>query len=244
LAFSRRQALEAKLIDINRVVAGLEELVRRTVGPEIAVEIVAAGGLWSALVDPNQLENALLNLCINARDAMPDGGKLRVETANNWFDGAAARERDLPPGQYVSLCVGDNGVGMTPDVAARAFDPFYTTKPAGKGTGLGLSMIYGFMWQSGGQVRICSESAKGTTVCLYLPRQVGSEDSAEVPAEPVEVPRVEPGATVLVVDDEPTVRMLVTEVLEDLGHIANRGGRCCGRSARAAIERTHRPSDH
>jgi PAS domain S-box-containing protein len=220
LAFSRRQTLEAKLIDINGLVAGLEELVRRTVGPEIAVEIVAARGLWSTLVDPNQLENAVLNLCINARDALPDGGKLRVETANSRFDGAAARERDLPPGQYVSLRVSDNGVGMTPDVAARAFDPFYTTKPAGKGTGLGLSMIYGFMRQSGGQVRICSEPAKGTMVCLYLPRQVGSEDRAEVPAEPVEVPRAEPGATVLVVDDEPTVRMLVTEVLEDLGHIA------------------------
>jgi PAS domain S-box-containing protein len=220
LAFSRRQTLEAKLTDVNRLVADLNELVRRTVGPEIAVEIVAAVGLWSTLVDPNQLENALLNLCINARDAMPDGGKLTVETANKWFDREAACEHDIPQGQYVSLCVSDNGVGMMPDVAARAFDPFYTTKPVGKGTGLGLSMIHGFVRQSGGQVRIRSEPAKGTTVCLYLPRQTGTEDHTEVPIEPVEMPRVEAGATVLVVDDEPTVRMLVTEVLEDLGHIA------------------------
>jgi Histidine kinase-, DNA gyrase B-, and HSP90-like ATPase len=186
------------------------------------VEVVAADGLWSTLVDSNQLENALLNLCINARDAMPNGGKLMVETANNSFDGRAGSERDLPPGQYVSLCVSDNGTGMTPDVAAHAFDPFYTTKPIGMGTGLGLSMIYGFVRQSGGQVRIYSEPEAGTTVCLYLPRQLGDTENADAPAEMAPSVHAEHGETVLVVDDEPTVRMLVTDVLEDLGYIAMR----------------------
>ena len=220
LAFARRQTLDAKLTDINRLVAGMEELVCRTVGPEVMVEVVTADGLWSALVDPNQLENALLNLCINAHDAMPDGGKLMVETANNSFYGHAATERDLPAGQYVSLCVSDTGTGMTPDVAAHAFDPFYTTKPIGMGTGLGLSMIYGFVRQSGGQARIYSEPGAGTTVCLYLPRQLGEAEQAEAPEEMTDSARAEHGETVLVIDDEPTVRMLVTDVLEDLGYVA------------------------
>ncbi|MBV9749250.1 MAG: PAS domain S-box protein, partial [Acetobacteraceae bacterium] len=144
LAFSRRQTLDPKPTDVNRLVAGMGELVRRTVGPAVTVEVVAAGGLWATLVDPNQLENALLNLCINARDAMPDGGRLTVETANKWLDGHTGRERDLLPGQYVSVCVTDTGIGMAPDVIQRAFDPFFTTKPIGMGTGLGLSMVYGF----------------------------------------------------------------------------------------------------
>ena len=171
-------------------------------------------------MDPGQLENALLNLCINARDAMPDGGKLTVETGNRWLDERAARERDLAPGQYVSLCVSDTGTGMTPEVAAKAFDPFFTTKPIGQGTGLGLSMIYGFARQSGGQARIYSEPGQGTMVCLYLPRHLGEEDSADAPPELADAPRAEQGETVLVVDDEPTVRMLVTEVLADLGYTA------------------------
>jgi len=220
LAFSRRQTLAPKPTDLNRLVAGMEELVRRTVGPAIAVEVVTAGGLWTTLVDPNQLENALLNLCINARDAMPDGGRLTVETANRWLDGRAARERDVPPGQYVSLCVSDIGTGMTPEVIARAFDPFFTTKPIGMGTGLGLSMVYGFVRQSGGQARIYSEPGQGTMVCLYLPRHIGEAEGAEGPAELTETARARQGETVLVVDDEPTVRMLVTEVLEELGYIA------------------------
>ncbi|GAA0595711.1 hypothetical protein GCM10009416_37570 [Craurococcus roseus] len=221
LAFSRRQTLDPKPIDLNRLVAGMEELVRRTVGPAVAVEVVAAGGLWTTLADPNQLENALLNLCINARDAMPDGGKLTIETANKWLDARAARERDLPPGQYVSLCVSDTGIGMTPDVARRAFDPFFTTKPIGMGTGLGLSMIYGFVRQSGGQARIYSEPGKGTLVCLYLPRhQGGGADEGAEPAAEAPKPRAGRGETVLVVDDEPTVRMLIGEVLEDLGYTA------------------------
>jgi len=220
LAFTRRQTLDPKPTDVNRLVSGMEELIRRTVGPQVVVEIVGAAGLWATLVDPNQLENALLNLCINARDAMPDGGRLTIETGNKWLDERAARSRDLPPGQYVSLCVSDTGTGMTPEVARRAFDPFFTTKPIGMGTGLGLSMIYGFVQQSGGQARIYSEVGQGATVCLYLPRHHGETASEDAEAELAGAPRAEQGETVLVVDDEPTVRMLVTEVLEDLGYMA------------------------
>jgi PAS domain S-box-containing protein len=220
LAFSRRQTLDPKATDVNRLAKGMEELVQRTVGPGITVETITAGGLWATLVDPGQLENALLNLCINGRDAMPGGGKLTVETGNKWLDARAARERDLPAGQYVTLCVSDTGTGMTPEVAARAFDPFFTTKPIGMGTGLGLSMIYGFVRQSGGQARIYSEIGRGTMVCLYLPRHLGEARDAEREPELSDAPRAERGETVLVVDDEPTVRMLVADVLEDLGYTA------------------------
>jgi PAS domain S-box-containing protein len=220
LAFSRRQTLDPKPTNINRVVTGMEDLIRRTVGPAVAVEVVTAAGLWITLVDQNQLENALLNLCINGRDAMPDGGSLTIETANRWLDPRSARERGLEPGQYVSLCVSDTGTGMTPDVIAHAFDPFFTTKPMGMGTGLGLSMIYGFTRQSGGQVRITSDVGQGTMVCLYLPRHDGDEEATNLPAAPTEVLGAERGETVLVVDDDATVRMLVTEVLEDLGYVA------------------------
>jgi len=220
LAFSRRQTLEPKPISVNSLIAGMEEMIRRTVGPAITVEVVGAGGLWTVHADPNQLENALLNLCINARDAMPDGGRLTIETANRWMDDRAARERDLKPGQYLSLCVSDTGTGMTSDVIAHAFEPFFTTKPIGLGTGLGLSMIYGFARQSGGQVRIYSEPGQGSMVCIYLPRHHGAGDIAKVVSEPDEVPRAEQGEAVLVVDDEPTVRMLVTEVLTELGYLA------------------------
>ncbi|WP_233553342.1 response regulator [Teichococcus wenyumeiae] len=220
LAFSRRQTLDPKPTDANRLVAGMEELVRRTMGPAITVEMVTAGGLWPTLVDPHQLENALLNLCINARDVMPAGGRLTIETANRWLDSQAARDQDLPPGQYISLCVSDTGTGMTPEVAAKAFDPFFTTKPLGQGTGLGLSMIYGFARQSGGQVRIYSEPGQGANVCIYLPRHRGEAEAAEAPPERSTARRFGQGETVLVVDDEPTVRMLVTEVLEELGYAA------------------------
>jgi PAS domain S-box-containing protein len=220
LAFSRRQTLAPKPTGVNGLIAGMEELVRRTVGPAVTIEVVGAAGLWTALVDPNQLENALLNLCINARDAMPEGGRITIETANKWLDQRAARERDLEPGQFLSLCVTDTGTGMTPEVIARAFDPFFTTKPLGEGTGLGLSMIYGFARQSGGQVRIYSEVGQGTTVCLYLPRHYGEAEAREAEADLAHAPRAEQGQTVLIVDDEPTVRMLVTEVLEDLGYTA------------------------
>ncbi len=219
LAFSRRQTLDPKAIDVNRLIAGMEDLIRRTVGPDVTVEVVGAGGLWTTRVDPSQLENALLNLCINARDAMaPDGGRLTIETANKWLDERAARERELPAGQYLSLCVTDTGAGMDPEVQERAFDPFFTTKPLGVGTGLGLSMIYGFVRQSGGQVRIYSEVGKGTTMCLYLPRHAGDVD-ADPPAE---LERTAPGhgETVLVIDDEAMVRMLIVDVLEEHGYAA------------------------
>jgi PAS domain S-box-containing protein len=220
LAFSRRQTLAPKPTNVNALVSGLEELVRRTVGPGIEVEVVGASGLWPALVDPSQLENALLNLCINARDAMPDGGRITIETANKWLDAPAARQHDMDPGQYLSLCVTDTGCGMTPEVKAKAFDPFFTTKPIGEGTGLGLSMIYGFANQSGGQVRIYSEVDQGTTVCIYLPRYRGEADAEPEGVVGTPAPRAEQGETVLVVDDEPTVRMLVTDVLEELGYTA------------------------
>jgi PAS domain S-box-containing protein len=218
LAFSRRQTLNPKPTDVNRLIAGLEDLVRRTVGPGIVLEVVGAGGLWPTLVDPHQLENALLNLCINARDAMPEGGRLTIETANKWLDERAAAERDLAAGQYVSICVTDTGTGMTADVIARAFDPFFTTKPLGLGTGLGLSMIYGFARQSGGQVRIYSEVGHGTTMCLYLPRHYGRAESAGAELSSSAALQVGHGETVLVVDDEPTVRTLIVEVLGDMGY--------------------------
>ncbi|MEO7634918.1 MAG: PAS domain-containing protein, partial [Sphingomicrobium sp.] len=218
LAFSRRQTLDPKLTDVNRLVGGMEDLVRRTLGPEIAFEVVGAVGLWPVLVDQNQLENALLNLVINARDAMPEGGRLTIESANRWLDPRAARERDLEPGQYVSLCVSDTGSGMTPEVIAKAFDPFFTTKPLGVGTGLGLSMIYGFARQSGGQVRIYSDAGQGTMVCVYLPRSHGAVDAAADAEELTDVPRAALGDTVLVVDDEAGIRMLITDILDDLGY--------------------------
>ncbi|WP_454884947.1 PAS domain S-box protein [Sphingomonas oryzagri] len=218
LAFSRRQTLDPKATNVNRLLSGLEELIRRTVGPAVNVEVVGASGLWPTLIDPNQLENAVLNLCINARDAMPDGGKLTIEAANKWLDERAARQQDLPVGQYVSVCVTDTGTGMPPEIIAQIFDPFFTTKPTGEGTGLGLSMIYGFARQSGGQVRVYSEVGQGTTMCLYLPRH----DEA-IPADEdvaLTAPSTPPaaGEVVLVIDDEPTIRMLVAEVLVDAGY--------------------------
>ena len=218
LAFSRRQTLDPKPTNVNRLLSGLDELVRRTVGPGIEVEVVGASGLWPTLVDPNQLENAVLNLCVNARDAMPDGGRLTIEAANKWLDDRAARKHDLPVGQYVSVCVTDTGTGMTPDVIAKAFDPFFTTKPIGEGTGLGLSMVYGFARQSGGQVRIYSELGQGTTMCLYLPRHT-EEDTADEEVElPTNTDGVGGGEVVLVIDDDPTIRMLVGEVLAESGY--------------------------
>lgn len=220
LAFSRRQTLDPRTTDVNRLIAGMDDLLRRSVGPAVEIEIVGAGGLWTTLVDPNQLENALLNLCINARDAMPDGGRITIETANKWLDARSAAERELPPGQYVSLCVTDTGSGMTPETIERAFDPFFTTKPLGEGTGLGLSMIYGFVRQSGGQVRIYSEMGHGTTMCLYLPRAHGAEAGEEVSESTITVRPTTSGETVMIVDDEPAVRMLVTDVLGELGYNA------------------------
>ena len=218
LAFARRQTLDPKPTDANRLIADMEELIRRTMGPTITVENVGAGGLWTILVDSNQLENALLNLCINARDAMVNGGRLTIETGNRWLDDRSARERDLSAGQYVSVCVSDTGTGMPPEIVARAFDPFFTTKPLGTGTGLGLSMTYGFARQSGGQVRIYSEVGQGTMVCLYLPRFLGNAETADIGRTSIDISRAQHAETVLVVDDEPTVRMLVTDLLDELGY--------------------------
>ena len=217
LAFSRRQTLSPKPVVINRLMADLAELVQRTVGPGIQVETIAAAGLWPSMVDANQLENALLNLCINARDAMPNGGRLTIETANKWLDDRASSQRDLEPGQYVTVCVSDTGSGIDKAIIDRVFDPFFTTKPMGQGTGLGLSMVYGFARQSDGHVRIYSEPGQGTMVCIYLPRHVGDEEVETV--APSETPMVaESGEIVLVIDDEPTVRMLVADALGDHGY--------------------------
>lgn len=218
LAFSRRQTLDPRPLDVNLLVEGMTELIQRTVGPSILVETVSAPDLWPASVDASQLENAILNLCINSRDAMPDGGRIIIETANQWLDAEAALANDLPAGEYLSLTVTDTGTGMAPGVIAKAFDPFFTTKPIGEGTGLGLSMIYGFAKQSGGQVRISSELGKGTSMCIHLPRYHGEAGAST--AAPVQSAAALTGScgTILIVDDEPTVRLLLTDVLGDLGY--------------------------
>jgi PAS domain S-box-containing protein len=224
LAFARRQPLDPKRVDINRLVAGMEELLRRTLGPAIALEMVLAGGLWATLCDPNQMESAILNLAINARDAMPDGGRLTIETSNAYLDDAYAKSQgdNIRPGQYVAVAVSDTGVGMPPEVIERAFDPFFTTKPIGRGTGLGLSMLYGFVKQSDGNVRIYSEPGNGTTFRLYLPRLRAPADTAETGAsgQVAAAGLAEAGESVLVVDDEPALRMLVAETLRELGYAA------------------------
>ncbi|WP_066699485.1 ATP-binding protein [Sphingobium amiense] len=217
LAFSRRQTLSPKPTVVNRLLSDFSELVRRTVGPQIEVQTIAASGLWPALVDANQLENALLNLCINARDAMPDGGTITIETANRWLDERTARDHGLTPGQYVTVCTSDTGTGIDKQTLERVFDPFFTTKPIGEGTGLGLSMVYGFARQSNGHVRIYSEVGQGTMVCIYLPRHRGEEEEdAPILVEPALT--TDSDRTVLVIDDEPSVRMLVCDALTDLGY--------------------------
>ncbi len=220
LAFSRRQTLSPAPTDLNALVKSMEDLIRSTIGPQIKLGIVAKHDLWITEVDQNQLENALLNLSINARDAMPVGGYLTVETANFVVDKRMGLEGDMVPGEYISLSVSDTGIGMTPEVKSRAFDPFFTTKPLGSGTGLGLSMIYGFAKQSGGQVRIYSEVGRGTMVCLYFPRFMSEGESPQSSVERMAAPQAEPGEAVLVVDDEALVRMLVIDVLEDLGYLS------------------------
>ncbi len=220
LAFSRRQTLAPKAINAGRLVSGMLDMVQRTVGPNVVVESYCAGDLWTALVDPSQLENALLNLCLNARDAMPEGGRITVETGNRVFDTQSARQQEIPEGEYLAIRVTDTGTGMPPEVLDKAFEPFFTTKPMGEGTGLGLSMIYGFAQQSGGQVRIRSQLGAGTTVSLYLPRYLGTADRDTGPRGLPPVLPAQRGETVLVVDDEPTVRLLITDLLADLGYRA------------------------
>jgi PAS domain S-box-containing protein len=221
LAFSRRQTLAPRVTDLADLARGMHELVQRTVGPEITLRVAATGtSPLLVLVDPGQMENALLNLCINARDAMPEGGEIRIEMSRCVIEADQAREYSLTPGAYVELRVTDTGTGMAPEVLSRAFDPFFTTKPIGVGTGLGLSMIYGFVQQSGGQVRIASTIGAGTSVCLYIPVHEGSLPRVAIPPQQGEVPRAGSNECVLIVDDETTVRMLVAEVLKDLGYKA------------------------
>lgn len=220
LAFSRRQTLAPRPTDANLLIEGMLDLIRRTVGPEISVECSGDQQPWIALVDPSQLENALLNLCINARDAMPSGGNIHIRIDSREIDIERARLKDMPPGDYLRLSVQDTGTGMTPDIVARAFDPFFTTKPLGMGTGLGLSMIYGFAKQSGGQVRIQSTPGVGTDVSIYLPRHLGKAPNQSIAPSARSLPSANAGETVLVVDDELAVRMLVIDALQDLGYRA------------------------
>ncbi|MGI4745008.1 MAG: ATP-binding protein [Janthinobacterium lividum] len=218
LSFSRRQTLDSKPVDVNQLTTSMEDLIRRTVGPAIKVETVIAVSLWKALCDANQLESALLNLAINARDAMPEGGRLSIEAANARVDDDyGQRHPEILAGQYVVVSITDTGTGMTPDVVGRVFEPFFTTKPLGQGTGLGLSMVYGFAKQSNGYTRIESEPGRGTSVHIYLPRAPGIVEQEPSVALSLADHSVSSGETVLVVDDEPVMRMLIGDMLRDLG---------------------------
>jgi len=218
LAFSRRQSLDSKPVEINQLVTSMGELLQRSINESIALDMRFSDPLWTAEADRNQLENALLNLVINARDAMPNGGNLTVETSNRHLDSVfTAAYGTLQPGDYVELSVSDTGCGIPESVMGRVFDPFFTTKPIGQGTGLGLSMIYGFARQSGGHVTIHSEVEKGTTVSLFLPRFVGEMVVAEA-VNPALLPFADAGETVLIVEDDPAVRVLVCAVLKELGY--------------------------
>jgi PAS domain S-box-containing protein len=219
LAFARRQPLDPGPVDVNQLILDMEDLLRRSVGERIALEFALAEGLWPAVTDANQLENALLNLVINSRDAMPDGGRLRIETGSAVLEpGESLLQNEAEPGEYTVISVTDTGIGMPPETVAKVFDPFFTTKPIGQGTGLGLSMVYGFARQSRGHVRLESEVGKGTTVRLYFPRHDRAETQRKV-AVPSEAAIPEgTGETVLLVEDEPSVRLLIAEVLRELGY--------------------------
>jgi PAS domain S-box-containing protein len=218
LAFSRQQPLDAVPTDVNRLLGDLEDMLRRSLGALVHLQVIGAVGLWTAVLDRNQLENAVLNLCINARDAMPRGGSITLETSNKWIDAQAGLERDMLPGQYVAVCVTDTGTGMTPEVLARAFDPFFTTKPTGLGTGLGLAMVHGFAQQAGGQVRIYTELGKGTTICIYLPRHRGPAEDIKPLVGTTGTWKALHAETILIVDDEPTVRMTISEAMAEAGY--------------------------
>ncbi|PMU12084.1 His Kinase A (phospho-acceptor) domain-containing protein [Pseudomonas frederiksbergensis] len=218
LAFSRRQSLDSKPVAMNTLVVSMGELLQRSINETIQLDMQLNEQLWVAEADPNQLESALLNLVINARDAMPDGGKLVVKTSNQHLDLEFTKtQSNLQPGDYVVLSVTDTGCGMPPSTISRAFDPFFTTKPIGQGTGLGLSMIYGFSKQSRGHVAIQSEVGEGTTVSLFLPR-CGSDLPQDNPVNVQHAPYARNGETVLIVEDDPAVRVLVSTVLSDLGY--------------------------
>jgi nitrogen-specific signal transduction histidine kinase/CheY-like chemotaxis protein len=221
LAFARRQPLQPVVLDVNRVLGGMSELLRRTLGEQIDFETVLAGGIWKVNVDASELENAILNICVNARDAMSGAGKLTIESANAYLDEDYARANiDVALGQYVMVAITDTGSGMPPDVKAKAFDPFFTTKEVGKGTGLGLSHVHGFVKQSGGHVAIYSEVGHGTTVKLYLPRtQLQEQNATPVLAVlPGDIPEGDPAQIVLVVEDDDRVRLLSVASLRELGY--------------------------
>ncbi len=225
LAFSRQQPLEPKPLNVNKMVSGMLELLDRTLGETIDVETVLTAGLWQVEADAAQLESSLLNLAVNARDAMPDGGKLTLETANVFVDEKYAKEYSLKPGQFVLIAVSDTGSGMEPDVITKAFDPFYTTKGVGKGTGLGLSQVYGFVRQSGGNVKIYSEVGVGTSVKIYLPRYVGDPvpTGSHEPKTAIEAGHA--GEVILVVEDDDRVRSMSVEALRELGYTVIEAGR-------------------
>ena len=220
LAFSRQHPLEVRSVDINRLVQGMSELLARSIGETVTIETVLAGGLWNAAIDPNQLENAIVNLAVNARDAMPAGGRLTIETANSHLDEhyVETSGADIAPGQYVMVAVSDSGSGMTPDVRSRAFEPFFTTKPSGVGTGLGLSQVYGFVKQSGGHIRIYSEVGEGSTIKLYFPRLTGQAIPLWTAKEAVPAAPTDGSETVLVVEDDPQVNKLAVEALQERGY--------------------------
>lgn len=218
LAFSRRQTLDPKPTDIDKLIVDLQDLIQRTVGPSIDIEVTKASETWKTLVDQSQLENAVLNLCINARDAMPDGGKIIIRTENTTIEAQATDEGGTSAGEYVCLRITDTGTGIPADVIDKVFEPFFTTKPLGQGTGLGLSMIYGFAKQSGGKVEISSEQNVGTTVCIYLPHHMMEGDIAHETVDSRTPGGARAEETVLVVDDEPTVRMLISDVLQEFGY--------------------------
>jgi signal transduction histidine kinase/ActR/RegA family two-component response regulator len=220
LAFARRQPLARNVVDANKLIAGMVDLINRTLGDNISVETVLAAGLWRTEADQGQIENALLNLAINGRDAMPEGGRLTLETANVFLDEAyvASLTEPAPPGQYVMLAVTDQGVGMDSDTLTHVFEPFFTTKEVGKGTGLGLSQVYGFVRQSGGAVRIDSEVGEGTTVKIYLPRMAGEQASAEVEAASIAPESVRGHETILLVEDHDELRAYSSGILRELGY--------------------------
>lgn len=219
LAFSRQQPLAPEVIDANKLVGGMSELLRRTLGEQIRIETVLAGGLWPSFADLSQLENAILNLSVNARDAMPGGGHLTIETANTELDDRYSRmHSEVESGQYVMISITDTGTGMSPEVIERAFDPFYTTKGAGKGTGLGLSQVYGYVKQTGGHIKIYSEIDRGTTVKIYLPRHVGLADPRQGVVGALPIPQGSLNDTILVVEDDEHVRSMTAESLRELGY--------------------------
>jgi signal transduction histidine kinase len=220
LAFSRQQALEPQVIDANKLVGATADFLRRTLGEAVSLETVLAGGLWRTFADPNQLENALLNLALNARDAMPDGGKVTIETANAYLDQnyVGVLMEPVEAGQYVMIAVADTGIGMDLATRDRAFDPFFTTKGAGKGTGLGLSQVYGFVRQTGGHVRIYSEVGQGTTVKVYLRRHAGDAEAGIAQNRSQEAVRAVGAENILVVEDDEALRNYTCQILTELGY--------------------------